>query len=54
VYLAVASPDVAIELDEEHDRYCWAELDVAVARCKPASVARSFAAVDRWLQSRSS
>lgn len=36
VYLAEASADAEVTLDDEHDRYAWLPCDIAVARCRPS------------------
>ncbi|MCC6455453.1 MAG: NUDIX domain-containing protein [Caldilineaceae bacterium] len=45
VYTAEATPDSAIVLDAEHDRFEWVKLDVALARCLPEPVAQSIRTV---------
>jgi 8-oxo-dGTP pyrophosphatase MutT (NUDIX family) len=35
VYLAEASMDAEVTLDDEHDRFAWLPCEIAVARCQP-------------------
>jgi 8-oxo-dGTP pyrophosphatase MutT (NUDIX family) len=43
LYLAHASSDAAVALDEEHDRFEWLPLEVALTRCLPTVVAEGLA-----------
>ena len=49
VYTAEASPEDAIELDAEHDRFEWVAIEAAVSRCAPEQVADSILSVGRHL-----
>ena len=47
VYVAEARMHDIVRLDEEHDRYEWTPMAIAVHRCLPDVVGRSLAAVGR-------
>ena len=47
IYAAEATPDDAITLDAEHDRYEWVTLETALARCLPAEVGEGVQIVAR-------
>jgi 8-oxo-dGTP pyrophosphatase MutT (NUDIX family) len=45
VFVAEASCDVPVVLDEEHDRHEWVECSAAIARCRPATVSSQLGRV---------
>jgi 8-oxo-dGTP pyrophosphatase MutT (NUDIX family) len=45
LFVAKAPPEAEVVLDDEHDRFVWAPLDEAIARCLPRAVAEQFAVV---------
>lgn len=52
IYAAEAPAGAEIVLDDEHDRFAWLSLENAVARCLPAAVGESIAAVAAYLDQR--
>jgi 8-oxo-dGTP pyrophosphatase MutT (NUDIX family) len=51
VFVAEATPETEIHLDDEHDRFEWLSLEEAVARCLPARVGEMLLAVaETWDQ----
>jgi 8-oxo-dGTP pyrophosphatase MutT (NUDIX family) len=45
VFVAQATPEMEIQLDEEHDRFEWLGLEEAVERCLPAHVGDALRSV---------
>jgi 8-oxo-dGTP pyrophosphatase MutT (NUDIX family) len=49
VYVARASADAAVLLDDEHDAFRWLPLAEAVAICLPAEVGACLTNASAWL-----
>jgi 8-oxo-dGTP pyrophosphatase MutT (NUDIX family) len=51
VFMAEVTPDIEVVLDDpEHDRFEWVDLDEAIRRCMPPTVAAAFRRVAKHLQ----
>jgi 8-oxo-dGTP pyrophosphatase MutT (NUDIX family) len=50
LYVAEASGDASIAVDEEHDRFLWLPLGEAVEKCLPIEVAACIASAADWME----
>jgi 8-oxo-dGTP pyrophosphatase MutT (NUDIX family) len=53
LYVAEASLDSEIALDDEHDRFLWLPLAEALPKCLPPTVATGLANAGDWIERRS-
>lgn len=53
LYVAEASLDAEILLDDEHDRFLWLRLAEALPKCLPPTVATGLANAGDWIETRS-
>lgn len=49
VFSARADADAVVSLGPDYDDHAWVSVDDALARCRPARVAETYRAVDRWI-----